>query len=102
MFSRLVFLIAIGVGKISNLMNEKHLRWVGFGLLLIMLAVLGCFFVPAHVPSIWMDPEFTDWVSPIANRMHGPSLLYAEGLHSPMPPLPYVLVRLLHPEGAVW
>jgi hypothetical protein len=77
-------------------------KWIGFVVLLLLLAAFGWFLIPAHVTSIWMDWEFTDWVSPVANRLHNGARLYTYGLHSPMPPLPYVLVRILFPGGATW
>ena len=83
-------------------MRSNGLKWAGFALLLWMLTVFGLFMVPAHLTSLWMDREFTDWISPIANRLHGSARLYGDGLHLPLPPLPYVLVRLLHPAGAIW
>jgi len=83
-------------------MNTNRLKWFGFGFLVFIIMVLGWEIIPAHWTSIWMDREFTDWVSPIANRLQGPTRLYADGLHSPMPPLPAVLVHLLFPRGAIW
>src|ERR1700722_8283835 len=83
-------------------MNLNRLKWLGFGGLLLMLLALGWVIVPAHVTSIWMDCEFTDWITPIANRLHDGARLYADGMHSPMPPIPFVLLRVLHPEGAIW
>jgi hypothetical protein len=77
-------------------------KWIGFAVLLLILAAFGWFLIPAHVTSLWMDWEFTDWVSPIANRLHNGARLYTYGLHLPMPPLPYVLVRVLFPGGATW
>lgn len=83
-------------------MKEQHMKWVGLGLLVFMLVVFGILLVPAHMTSLWMDREFTDWISPIANRLHSSSRLYADGLHSPMPPLPFILMRLLFPGGSIW
>ncbi len=83
-------------------MNLNRLNWLGFGGLLLILMALGWVMVPANVTSIWMDGEFTDWITPIANRLHDGARLYADGLHSPMPPIPFVLVRVMHPEGAIW
>lgn len=83
-------------------MSEKRLKWLGVGMLVALLAIIGFAIVPRHATSIWMDNEFTDWISPIANRLHGDARLYANGLHIPMPPLPFVLVRLLHPGNATW
>jgi hypothetical protein len=81
---------------------SNRLKWAGFGFLLLLLAVFGWFMIPAHLTSLWMDWEFTDWISPIANRLHGGARLYDQGLHIPMPPLPYILLRVLHPGGAIW
>ena len=83
-------------------MNLNRLKWLGFGGLLLILMAFGWVMIPAHVTSIWMDCEFTDWITPIANRLHDGARLYADGMHSPMPPLPFVLLRVLHPEGALW
>jgi len=77
-------------------------RLIALCLLALILLALGYFIVPAHWTSIWEDREFTDWVSPISNRLHGQPRLYEHGLHIPMPPLPFVLVRILCPHGARW
>src|SRR5579863_4402933 len=83
-------------------MKTPVLKWGGAAVLVLVLAVFGRLLVPVHLTSLWMDREFTDWVSPIANRLHNGARLYTDGLHFPMPPLPYVLLRLLHPNGAIW
>jgi len=83
-------------------MKANQLRRAGFLVLFLMLVALGFCMVPAHWTSIWMDQEFTGWVGPIANRLHAGSRLYGDGLHSPMPPLSFVLMRLLYPSGAIW
>ncbi len=77
-------------------------RWAGLGLLAAVFLALGIVMVPAHWGSLWGDRDFTDWSVPIANRLHDGARLYTEGLHSPMPPLPYVLPRILFPQGGVW
>jgi hypothetical protein len=82
--------------------SERSLRWAAFFFLVCVLLGLGFFIVPAHWTSIWNDREFTDWISPIANRLQGDARLYTQGLHNPMPPLPFVLVRVLFPGGAGW
>jgi hypothetical protein len=82
--------------------SERSLRWAAFFFLVCVLLGLGFFIVPSHWTSIWNDREFTDWISPIANRLHDGARLYEHGLHNPMPPLPFVLVRVLFPDGAVW
>src|ERR1041385_7020350 len=68
-------------GKLSG-MSANRLKWMGFMGLLLMLAALGWLMIPAHLTSIWMDREYTDWISPIANRLHGGDRLYAAGMHS--------------------
>jgi hypothetical protein len=49
-----------------------------------------------------MDREFTGTVAPVANRLEGGLRLYAEGGHIPMPPLPFVLMRVLTAGEATW
>ncbi len=77
-------------------------QWVGLAGLALCLGVLGAQIVPAHWTSLWNDREFSGWVAPIANRLSGGIRLYEDGLHTPMPPLPFVLVHWLHPHGAPW
>jgi len=77
-------------------------RWLALVLLALLLASLGAVIVPAHWNSIWGDRDFTDWSVPIANRLHDGTRLYTEGFHSPMPPLPFILPRLLFPHGGIW
>jgi len=83
-------------------MTLNRQRWMSLGLLALLFFALGIFMVPAHFGSLWGDRDFTDWSVPIANRLHGPARLYQEGLHSPMPPLPFILPRVLFPHGAIW
>jgi hypothetical protein len=71
-------------------------------LLLGAMALLGAVVVPAHWTSLWMDREFTGWVAPVANRMHGGVVLYGRHGHLPMPPGPFVLVELLSRGRATW
>ena len=83
-------------------MKDSQIRAVAFLSLAILLVALGLRIVPAHWTSIWNDREFSGWVAPVANRLSVESRLYEDGLHSPMPPLSFVLLRLLHPHGANW
>jgi len=82
--------------------KQSYLKLGGLCVLVVLLAAIGLAVVPRHETSIWMDTEFTDWISPIANQLHGETRLYTDGLHIPMPPLPFVVLRLLHPGGALW
>ena len=70
--------------------------------LLAFAAVSGFFLIPRNIVGIWMDPEFTGWVGPIASRLGGEHRLYADGLHSPMPPLAFVFMHLLYGTQATW
>src|SRR5258708_5900908 len=83
-------------------MKPRTLRWLALAILVLILSALGFYIVPAHWTTIWADPEFTDWVSPISNRLVGQSRLYAHGLHLPIPPLSFILLRVLFPTGAQW
>jgi len=67
-----------------------------------LLAALGAVLIPSHWTSIWMDREFTGTVAALANHLEGGVRLYADGGHIPMPPLPFVLVRLLTGGEATW
>lgn len=71
------------------------------GLLVVLMAAVGTFVVPSHWTSIWMDREFTGWVAPVANRL-GEIRLYADGGHIPMPPLPFVFMRVVTLGHATW
>jgi hypothetical protein len=72
------------------------------------LSLLGIFGVAAYfaVPCHWMpmalDPEFSGWVAPISNRFAEGMVLYTDGGHSPLPPLPFVLLYALGRGHAVW
>jgi hypothetical protein len=82
------------VSSVSSwLAAREHL--VDFLVLAGVLLVVGSEIVPAHWTSIWMDREFTGWVAPIAGRFVDGQVLYTDGAHTPMPPLPVVLLRLL-------
>lgn len=88
--------------RVNSPPDQKPLRILGGIILTAMLAALGVFMVPAHWNSIWMDTGFGGWVAPVANRITADVRLYDFGLHSPMPPLSFVLTRVLHPDGAIW
>jgi hypothetical protein len=60
--------------------------------LVMPLAILGVWMVPAHVATLWHNPEFIGWVVPIANRMAAGQRLYVDGGHTGMPPLPALLL----------
>lgn len=64
-------------------------------LLLLALLALGFLLVPAHWGSIWMDREFTGGIGPLANRLGDGTRLYADGTHIPLPPLSFVVMRLV-------
>ncbi len=67
-----------------------------------VLAWMGVLIIPCHWTSIWMDREFTGWVVPIANRLIDGQRLYADGAHTPMAPLPFVVSRLLFGASGIW
>jgi hypothetical protein len=60
--------------------------------LAVPLLVLGVWMVPAHVATLWHDPEFVGWVVPVANRVAAGQRLYVDGGHTGMPPLPALLL----------
>lgn len=70
--------------------------------LVLALAALGVLFVPAHWVSIWMDPEFTGGMGPLANRLVDGERLYTDGMHSPLPPLTFVLLRIVGGGDVSW
>lgn len=70
--------------------------------LVLALVALGLFLVPAHWSSIWMDREFTGGIGPLANRLVDGERLYTDGMHSPLPPLSFVLMRVLGGGDGSW
>ena len=66
------------------------------------LAVLLSTVVPLDWGSIWGEHEFSSWVAPVANRLAGGQRLYADGAHTALPPLPFVLVYVLSRGHATW
>ena len=82
---------------------DTDARRTGFecAMLTALMTLVGWFVVPSHWTSIWMDREFTGWVAPVANRL-GEIRLYADGGHVPMPPLPFVFMRLITGGHATW
>ncbi len=65
-------------------------------------AVLGRTLVRAHWSSIWMDREFTGWVSGAALRLGEGHRLYTDGAHSPLPPLSFCFVYLISGGQPRW
>jgi hypothetical protein len=49
-----------------------------------------------------MDREFQGWMIAVSNRLGTAPLLYADGMHSPMPPLPFVLEYLVGGGHGTW
>ena len=66
------------------------------------VALLAPVIIPSHWTSIWMDRAFTGTVAPLANRLDPGVRLYADGVHTPMSPLPFLLMRLLTRGHATW
>ena len=71
-------------------------------LLLALFVIVGIRLVPAHWTSIWMDREFTGWTAPIAQRVAHGQVLYADGAHTPMPPLSFILLWAIHGSRVAW
>lgn len=83
---------------------RRAVSWDAFevAVLVLALAALSLLLVPAHTSSIWMDREFTGGVGPLANRLVDGERLYTDGMHSPLPPLSFALMRLLGGGDATW
>jgi hypothetical protein len=71
------------------------LVWLELVAIAACAALFAYYYVPTHRTTIWFNPEITGWVVPIANRMEATVRLYSDGLHIPMPPLPFVILRYL-------
>jgi hypothetical protein len=71
-------------------------------LLLAIMLSLGVALVPCRATSFWPQGEFTGWVVPIGNRIAEGQVLYADGGHSPLPPLSFALSALLLGSGGRW
>jgi hypothetical protein len=92
-------------GARSRRLAPMHMTksfWAGSALLVLLLGVLGHALIPRHYTSIWLDREFTGWVAPIADRFATGQRLYADGGHSPIPPLSFLLVYALTGGHARW
>jgi hypothetical protein len=72
----------------------RHTWIVELAVLAGVFALLAGLIVRAHVASLWHDPEFMGWVAPITNRVAAGQRLYTDGGHSPLPPLPVLLLLL--------
>ena len=70
--------------------------------LILLLFAIGTIQVPSHWTSIWADIEFSGWVAPVANRLSDNVILYGDNGHSPMPPLPSVLIYYVSGGHATW
>ena len=70
------------------------------------LAVVAIVFCAAFIPYCtglnWSDSDFTGWDYSIADRMSFGHRLYDAGLHTPIPPLSYVIVKLAGLGHPVW
>ena len=76
--------------------------WVDLAILGAFTAILATSIVPSHWTSIWMDREFTGTVAALANQLTPDTKLYSDGAHIPLPPLPFLFVRLLTRGHATW
>lgn len=88
--------------RATRLATRASIGSVEGALLLLALVALGLVLAPAHWSSLWMDREFTGGVAPLANRLVDGERLYTDGAHSPLPPLSFVLVRVLGGGDASW
>jgi hypothetical protein len=83
--------------RVATVLKALRSRWpewlsVEIAVLAVISVVLGKTLVRAHWSSIWMDREFTGWVSGAALRLAEGHKLYADGAHTPLPPLSFCLV----------
>lgn len=70
--------------------------------LLAVLAIAAWFAVPCHWIASAANPEFTGWIAPLSNGFRSGMVLYTDGAHSPLPPLPFVLLYAVGRGHAVW
>lgn len=69
--------------------------------LVVVLASSAWFTIPCRWIPVAQDPEFSGWVAPVSNRL-ATTRLYTDGMHSPLPPLPFVLLYAIGRGEAVW
>jgi hypothetical protein len=67
-----------------------------------ILLICGIVIVPCHGTSTWAQNGFTGWVVPIANRVADGQILYDDGGHLPIPPVPFVLMSVLFGATGTW
>ncbi len=72
---------------------------------LVLIAVVGVAawrLVPCRWIPVALDPEFAGWVAPLSNRFADGMVLYTDGAHSPLPPVPFVLLYAVGGGQATW
>jgi hypothetical protein len=72
------------------------------GALAVVAIVFGAAFIPYCTGLNWSDSDFTGWDYPIADRMSFAHRLYDAGIHTPIPPLSYVIVKIAGLGHPVW
>lgn len=87
---------------IFKLHTEKKFLLIEVAFFIIVFIILGVLLVPSHWTSLWADREFTGWVAPISNRFAQGQILYTDGAHIPMPPLPFAIIWWLSWGKAIW
>lgn len=71
-------------------------------ILAAVFALLGTVLVGSHWTSTWVDREFTGWVAPLSHLVGEGPRMYEDGRHSPLPPLPTLLLWAVAPRPATW
>lgn len=71
-------------------------------ILALAFVAAGALVVPCHWIPLALDPEFTGWVAPVAARFADGMRLYADGGHSPLPPLSFVVAYLVGIGHPIW
>lgn len=71
-------------------------------ILAALCSLLGTLLVGSHWTSTWVDREFTGWIAPLAHQVGEGARMYEDGRHSPLPPLPTLLLWALAPRPASW
>ncbi len=70
--------------------------------LVVVSLVLGWLGIQFNSVPLWMAPAFSGWAAPVAAEFSEGMVLYTDGGHLPMSPLPFVLVYLISHGEPLW
>jgi hypothetical protein len=81
---------------------KRPLVIIALGCYLLIALVSGAEAIVSNLNVIWMNPGFSGWTTAIAERIAAGMMLYTDGGHLPMSPLPFLLIYAASFGDPLW